>query len=503
MWTMWRTTRDGPIKRGLAVGMFRQLALFRGPSSASTGIKSDEMPRAMNDPAPALNEPAPNESCLVCCESYTSKKRKRVKCGYCEFDACVICHEKYLLASNEDPHCMSCKKAWSKPCMDDNFNRAFTLGRYKEHREAVLLEREKAMIPATQVPFQNYKAEKTLVATVAEREKDIATMKRKIRELTEKNNWDNTRAYRIRRSNYEDDGMVQPGTGGPERAKANAAPVYIRKCPVEVCRGYLSASKFVCGICDVKVCKECHEILPTEGEHRCKDDDVATAKLIMKDTKPCPKCATPIFKIGGCNQMWCTQCMTAFAWSSGKIETGTIHNPHFYDWMRMQGREVPRNPLDMPCAGDHVSIYEMDRVLRRADAVPKDRVDAIRFMHRQIVHVRATMLGPLQNRQRYAPQNNLDLRLKYLAGEMNDDAFKRQLQQREKQRQKENDLIQAYDMFVVAGNDIIRKVLQQGFTHARADEVLTELTALAQYADKCLLDISRRYNSVTYKISTE
>jgi hypothetical protein len=31
--------------------------------------------------------------------------------------------------------------------------------------------------------------------------------------------------------------------------------------------------------------------------------------------------------------MWCPQCHTAFRWSTGEIERGAIHNPHYYEWM--------------------------------------------------------------------------------------------------------------------------------------------------------------------------
>lgn len=37
-----------------------------------------------------------------------------------------------------------------------------------------------------------------------------------------------------------------------------------------------------------------------DEDHKCDPGLVATVKLLSKDTKPCPYCATPIYKIHGC-----------------------------------------------------------------------------------------------------------------------------------------------------------------------------------------------------------
>jgi hypothetical protein len=163
------------------------------------------------------------------------------------------------------------------------------------------------------------------------------------------------------------EGWRAPTFGGAGGAAAAPERVQIlRGCPAEACRGFLSVGG-ICGICDMKICLCCHEIVGKKGEaveqmgelefrigervHCCDPASVETAKLLQKETRPCPKCKALIFKTDGCDQMWCTQCQTPFSWRTGKVEEGRVHNPHYYEWLRRtQGPDgVPR---EAPQPGD-------------------------------------------------------------------------------------------------------------------------------------------------------
>ena len=137
--------------------------------------------------------------------------------------------------------------------------------------------------------------------------------------------------------------------------KSVTAPIqkkeFIMHCQVELCPGFLS-TQYKCGLCSVYTCSTCFQV--KEQDHVCKPDNVATAKLLREETKPCPSCTTRIYKIDGCDQMWCTECKTAFSWKTGQVVNGRIHNPHYYEHLRNTQGFVPReeNPCGLPGIGE-------------------------------------------------------------------------------------------------------------------------------------------------------
>ncbi len=98
--------------------------------------------------------------------------------------------------------------------------------------------------------------------------------------------------------------------GGAE-AENEVVKQFIKTCPSNTCNGLLG-DDWKCGICNVHVCKHCHDILEDKTKdnnkdntkdkekHECDKEKVETVKLLSKNTKPCPKCQTPIYKIDGC-----------------------------------------------------------------------------------------------------------------------------------------------------------------------------------------------------------
>lgn len=267
-------------------------------------------------------------TCIICAEEFNSKKHKSITCEFCVFTACSACCQRYVL-DQEISICMNtdCKKEWTRKFVVNTFPKSWVSKDWKNMNANVAVDKEKALFPSTMGVVADIKAQEAVAAEIIRIGEQIHTL------------------IDLRRTLER-----QVSIGG---IVADKIAFNGRKCPDPECRGYLS-TQWKCGLCEKWACPECHVIKGDrrDTEHTCDPDTLATAKLLDKDTKPCPKCSTPIHKIEGCDQMWCTQCHTGFSWRRGTIEN-RIHNPHYYEWQRQNGGgRAPRNVGDFECGRD-------------------------------------------------------------------------------------------------------------------------------------------------------
>ena len=264
--------------------------------------------------------------CSVCCEKFNASNHKRVTCPFCDFNSCRTCIQTFLLSTSTDPHCMGCKNLWSREVIDGACTKVFRDTKLKNHRETLLFERERCLLPQTQDAVARVLELRNIDRLILEAGEHINTIRKTLHQLHVTRN-------RISHSEYTTD---------------TEKKTFVRKCPVENCRGFLS-TRWKCQICENNICPDCNEIKHGD-EHVCDPNNVETVALLKKDTKPCPKCGTMIFKISGCSQMWCPDCHTAFDWNTMRIEMGRIHNPHYYEFQRT-GVGMNREHGDIPCGG--------------------------------------------------------------------------------------------------------------------------------------------------------
>lgn len=396
-------------------------------------------------------------SCNICVETFNKSTRKCVCCPSCQFESCKNCWKQFFLGIPERARCMNdkCMKQWSRKDLVSSFDNSFLEKAYKEHVKTLLYDIEKSLLPQTQVIVERrIKADKI--------DEQIAKIHLKIERLRRKRD-------RLRDKNPKE----------KERSS------FIRHCPSNDCRGFLS-TQLKCGICGIDACKDCHEV--KEDEHKCNPDNVETAKLLNKDTKGCPSCGTMIFKINGCDQMFCTSCNTAFSWKTCKVENGIIHNPHYFEWMRRNGNNQ-RNVGDIQCGREITMNFSFEFSVKMKNIEELD--NECRF----IIHIRQVAFPYLRE-----PIETTSIRIDYLMKIIDEKRFKMLLHKKKKQQELNNEVLQIWDMYVNAATDILFRFRDNYRTkpkkvHWGTSVMYDELNALKDYKDKCLEDLCCVYKT--------
>lgn len=477
------------------------------------------LPRAT---APAAPE---DDTCPTCCERYTASLRRKAACPFCPYAACTACVRRFLLSSFDDPHCMSCRRAWNPEFIDGLLTRAFRDGPLKKHREDVLLDRERSMLPATQPFVERIYKERDVRSAIAR----LTEERRRITLLIYA---EQRRLHRLQMGHDPDVPLGADGGAAADEADArqHQARQFVRPCPAPECRGFLS-TQYRCGLCKTRVCPDCHEVVATAAQvaaaaaggaaaaqlaatvaaHACDPATVESVRAIARDSRPCPKCGAMIHRVSGCSQMFCTApgCNTAFDWNTGRIETGRIHNPHYYEFMRAEqqrrGGAVGRELNDIPCGG-MPSVARFQAAMAGAHGeggrLPQVVAEAYADLfaaHRLCVHIEEVELRYHwrvgANEAEDAFVHNRDLRVGFLMGTIDETAWKKQLQKREKRRRKVIAVHQVLAMVANVGADTFRGLVVQGCKPVEAlDEATEQMRALRTYANSSMHAISERFS---------
>jgi hypothetical protein len=217
--------------------------------------------------------------------------------------------------------------------------------------------------------------------------------------------------------------------------------------------------------------------------------------------------------VKNCDQMWCTQCHTAFSWRTGLIET-KIHNPHFYDWQRQNLGSVPRNPGDNLCGNNeltHRTLNDISKIIYKKVGINntplKDEAkilySKLSIIIRKTLHLTQTQMPVYQVDN---VENNLKLRIKYLRNKITKDEFKILLQRDNKKHEKKREMYEILQLFANTVTEIINRVkidIQESNNTSfdKPLETINEVDRIQEYVNECLLEISNTYNSKPKKIS--
>ena len=413
-----------------------------------------------------------SSQCYVCSDLYNNSNRTKIICSNCNYISCQCCYQKYIL-SESVPKCMSCFKEMTPLFIRNNITNVFISTKLKTHQQQILFDQELSILPTVQ-----YLVEKEINKEIIDKEIEILNIellniqKKISKQLSDRDANDN---------------------------KMHISKTFIRPCSDTNCRGFLS-SQWKCGTCLQWTCQACHctiGLLKNDTNHICDDNNIKTAALIISDTKPCPKCKVNIYKIDGCDHMWCTQCHLPFSWKTGQI-TEKTSNPHYYEWLRSNNREIQREDEFMNT--NYVVLYNC----------------FIKYKNfRKISDNMAHLYNLLIPEYSYSHENNKNiLRVSYLRKKIGRDTFVNRINKFNTKLKINVEYVSVFNFIITAINDINIRIndldnnmyefsFMQPHLVTKLDLLYNEYLELFKLANSLLRDISTTHHTVTKQFNND
>ena len=311
---------------------------------------------------------------------------------------------------------------------------------------------------------------------------------------------------------YEDN-----GDNGDNLSNISPKSKFIHKCPDENCKGFVSRA-YKCGLCKKFTCSKCLEIKGNtqDAKHICNEDSIKSAEIIKKNTKACPKCGTRIFKINGCDQMWCTSCNTAFNWVTGSIyaSNANFHNPHYIDWVTSNegNRNDVNNIINCGNLPNLRRIYK--KFLKAHQGNKKTNIKSyemsydtvksyLKKIYRFTSHIIDITIQKLRDRTIIREEKNTDLRIRYMKNEITKAHLSKIARMRDNVIEKNVAMIQILEIFTDTMINQFNNILS-----VPKSKVLDSINLLIDtafkiriYCNEQMANISKNYKMKVYQIS--
>lgn len=407
-----------------------------------------------------MEEELLQNDCPICCYSVT--KCEIVICYKCKNICCRECFQHYLIISDKKSQCMHCGVNLELYFIKINVSNKWFETEYNKFRKLVLWKNELPIIQdiQTQKAAEAYmNAHCYLQNANNQGFYDITKLQNIINNVYERENFDkkenkkNKERIKILNALLCIDQLGKNWENFDfEKCEPRILNLFANNitypCSVYNCRGIISDN--ICNICCNKFCAGCREIIKNDS-HECDINILASVRSIMQNSHPCPKCATPISKISGCDQMFCTQCHTTFSWNTGLIITHNLHNPHYFDWLFNQNNLKPLARLNeentcnqfisyqnlLSCFQDpNKNNYDIKKktkklpqILNLYEKLPLIEHYFVAFLNlrESILYVRSTS----GNHVNIGYPDNHDLRIKLITNEINEEEFKSVIEKRD------------------------------------------------------------------------
>lgn len=422
-------------------------------------------------------------SCEICCEEFNKSTRKSIQCGSCELKACRACVLQFIRETPAAVRCMGCSNLWSRQFLSSVMTKSFMSREFKEHRELILFDQQKAQMEAT-LPFvECVKRKRSKMQEVQDLYDHLDETHRKIR--------------RINREIESENQFLNRTSSSSSSTDEEKPRLFSRgHCVEEDCNGLID-NTWKCSTCETPVCNRCME--KRETGHLCRPENVESMRSIRADSKPCPSCGVRIHIYTGCNQAWCTQCNTAFNWRTMKLITrGFFHNPHYAEWQVANGGSGDpvsnfRQGTPAPC----VNFHDIHRRVteENPDACRLEQGSIERDMRGYLIAANHIMDMNTDPRTEETVVKMRMLRVSYLMNEISEDEFKVSSQRVDKAASKRAELSAVFEMYGTVARDILARWARN--KEISMEECKKTLRDLYEYTRDSVRNIHHYYQPFT------
>jgi hypothetical protein len=417
------------------------------------------------------------ESCPVCVSRYNSSVNTRVVCDRCQWSCCRSCCRQYILSTTDVARCMNseCRTEWSSRVISTKLLPCFFHGEYKTHLAKIAYDRERSRLPLVQSSLDNQKSQNDIKNRIAELKTNIG--------IINSAEADYRLAQRALKTLYSEIANLEAKLG------ITSNTVYSKSCPASGCRGFLNI-ELQCGLCGIRSCKDCFEI--SGDEHKCNPDNLATAQRLRSEAKNCPSCDVFIYRISGCDHMFCTSCNTSFDWSTLRI-TGRRTNPHYNEYLLNRGRRGLVECRDTALSRDELFFLS-------------SRYKSNRHFMDDVKHIIHVQTKQYERYREGRGQSLIDIGIRYLSGEITPDRYRTLIGTKSRQLEIDGEIADVLEIYTRAGSDIIRDFVKRATESSHPVDYLPsterkQLDELRRYTNRALEDVCKLYKISTVAIS--
>ena len=360
-------------------------------------------------------------------------------------------------------------------------------------------------------------------------------------------------------------------------------------CPMDNCRGFIEKYLSRCGVCQTVVCKKCgvpigkfnpentftsaetvvkvdpetkvmlmeieefekktqpenqvnfddedhHEEMTLTNEqkkilkemkklHLCQPENIDSMKEIRQNCKPCPECKTRIYKMSGCDTMWCIKCSTGFNWNTGIIITDvkSLHNPHYVEFIRnnpgfiynktRQGEEKKQqeekeqkeqiifNPCDAVTL-DNINMPNLGQIYSKIDHLSNETRKYFESFQQNMLHVADF------SRRRFVRANRhdeIDYALRYLTNQWDERRWRIQIEHNDRFQQTNQEYIDVIITWLVVMCDLFDQLTKYAdsfryYGKINLDEsnnLLNQMNRISIYTNVSLSEMNKLYKRKT------